>query len=683
MKWLKGFGTDWRGRGGGRLGMALLVFAWGCAVEPPSAPNIVDFTLNIPVANDTTHIGKIIGDRDFLQTAPGGGMALNFSKEVGRAEVGDRLSLRPQELEVHTPVGEIKVPGQSFALPPILLSQLVGQNLPAGNVALIPGSQISTTVSVPLENIQSMVVREGTIAISLRNETPLTLTDMVLVLVDQGRGGAVVDQADLGTLAPRASAAGQFVLSGKEISGNLQVEVTGRSQDATDVTVTDDDRLEVSASLSDLVLLSVSGLIPPQEFSASQAMPFADDRVQVTRARISQGRIILRVSSGIVLLTQIDLSLDDLKKPDGSPNVWSIDLEQGESEDVVFDLTENDFEPINPLELRFSYQAHTVGAQTPAALESGQEIAVQALTEELVMSRVEGKLNQLSLPMPEVEREIGFPDGLNNLSLAGASLDIYFTSGIGFLADVNLVIRGVNKFGQEGKVDVVERFPRGSAENPVSTQVTVTRGELTPFINLLPSQLFIEPEVRVGDGREVEVIEPADWVSIDSVVFHTEPRLTVEDSTYIDVEPRDIGFRDPRTRTRIESGLDSAVIATFLENSMPIGVGVRLFVAPRKEEVFTNPIVTIPRLERRPFRVEAAPVDAQGHSAGTTKLAPDPYILEKERVVQFLQDPLYSGIRIYLPKTDGEVEVRATDFVNVQATLRLDLNLNEDVVKGE
>jgi len=663
--------------------MALLALAQGCAIEPPAAPNIVDFTLNIPVANDTTRIGKIIGDRDFLQTAPNGGMALNFSKEVGRTEVGDRLGLQPQGLEFHTVIGEIEIPGQDLSLAPIPLSQLVGQDLPAGTVALIPGTPVSASQAMPLENLQSLVVQEGSLAISLRNETPITLTDMVLTLVDEGRGGVVVDRAELGTIAPGSSASGVFVLNGKDISGTLRVDVEGRSQDAVNVTVEDDDRLEVSARLSDLVLLAVTGIIPPQEFEASQALPFPDDRVQVVKALIQQGRLIFRVTSGIALLTEVEIRLDDLRRADGTVNVFVIDVEQGESEDVVFDLTENEFTPLNPLELRFSYKASTVGAGEPATLDVTQDITVEAITERLGLTRVEGKLNQLPLPMPEVEREIGFPDGLNNISMAGAAMDIYFTSGIGFLADVDLKIRGVNKFGQEGRVDAVERFPRGDAENPVSTQVTVTRGELTPFINLLPTQLFIEPEVRIGDGREVEVIEPTDWVSIDSVVFRTSPRLTVEDSTFIDVEPRDIGFRDPKTRTRVESGLDSGVVATVLENSMPIGVGVRLFVATRKEEVFTNPILTIPRLTRGPFRVDPAPVDAQGHSAGTTKREPEPYILEKERALLFLQDPLFSGTRIYLPKTNGEVEVLDRDFVNVQATLRLELNLTEEVVKGE
>lgn len=665
----------------------------GCAIEPPAAPSTL-FTLNIPISSDTTHVSKITEDREFLKIDPtSGGMALNFSREVGRAEVGERLSLRPQELAVETAIGPIEFPGVAFDLPPIALSTLVGRDLPAGTVPLIPGGEIRTSVDVPLEQLQSLVVQEGGLQLTLGNETPITLTDMALTLIDRGRGDAVVAKAVLGTIGPGASALGVLDLSGKDISGNLTVEVTGRSQEATNATVSDDDRLVVTGGMTDLVLLAVEGFIPPQEFAESQAITFPDDRVQVTTARIQDGKLTLRVTSGIVLLTQMRLQLDDLTKPDGSVNVFDIELEQGASEEIVFDLAENDFTPIDPLELRFSYTAHTVGAQTPARLEVGQVITVEVLTEPLILSRVEGRLNGLSLPIPEVEREVEFPDGLNNISLAGAGLDIYFTSRVGFLAEVNLVIRGINKFGQEGRVDVTQRFQRENAADTVfSTQASVAPDELTPFINLLPSQLFIETDVRIGDGRQVEVIEPTHWVSIDSIVFHTSPQLTIEDSTYIDVEPRDIGFRDRRTRERIETnyceaadprcgGEDGAAIHTILDNSMPIGVGVRLFAAPRKEDVFTNPVVTVPRLERRPFRVDPAPVDAQGHSAGVSHLEPVPYILDKDRVLQFLQDPLYSGVRIYLPESAGQVELLNTDWLYVQSNLEIKLVLDENLVK--
>lgn len=667
----------------GLAAAALLAGLWaGCAIEPPAAPS-TQFTLNIPVTADTTRVSTITEDREFLRIDPeSGGMALNFAREVGRAEVGNRLSVRPQELAVRTEIGPIEVPGQRFDLPPVALSSLLGRDLPPGTVPLIPGGEIDTAVDVPLEQLQSLVVQQGSLQVSLRNATPLTLTDMVLTLVDRGRGGTVVTRAELGTIAPGASALGVLDLSGRDISGSLRVDVTGRSQEATNVTVGADDRLEVGAAMSDLVLLAVSGFIPAQEFEDSQALTFPDDRVQVTTARIQEGKLTLRVTSGIVLLTQMQLRLDDLTRPDGTVNVFDIELDRGESQDIVFDLSDNTFAPVDPLELRFSYAARTVGAQTPASLEAGQAITIEVITEPLILSRVEGRLNRLSLPIPEVEREVEFPDGLNNIALSGAGLDVYFTSRVGFLAEVNMVIRGINKFGQEGRVDVQQRFQRENAADTVfSTQATVAPEELTPFINLLPTQLFIDTDVRIGDGRQVEVIEPSHWVSIDSVVFHTAPRLTVEDSTYIDVEPRDIGVRDRRTRERVETNFEEARIHTVLENSMPIGVGVRLFVARSKDEVFTNPIVTVPRLERRPFRVDPAPVDAQGRSTGTATLEPDPYVLEKERVLQFLQDPLYSGVRIYLPETAGQVELLNTDWVYVQANLEIRLLLDENLVK--
>jgi hypothetical protein len=86
-----------------------------------------------------------------------------------------------------------------------------------------------------------------------------------------------------------------------------------------------------------------------------------------------------------------------------------------------------------------------------------------------------------------------------------------------------------------------------------------------------------------------------------------------------------------------------------------------------------------------PFQVPAAPVDANGLSDGTVTATQELPIL-KEQVLQFFleDDPnqsLFAGVRVTLPETGGEVEVRATDFINVIAGLRVELELNEDLVK--
>ena len=57
-----------------------------------------------------------------------------------------------------------------------------------------------------------------------------------------------------------------------------------------------------------------------------------------------------------------------------------------------------------------------------------------------------------------------------------------------------------------------------------------------------------------------------------------------------------------------------ARVITDLENSIPLGVGVRLYVGRTPETVYTNPIITVPNVGSDPFQAVAAPVDSDGYS---------------------------------------------------------------------
>ena len=181
-------------------------------------------------------------------------------------------------------------------------------------------------------------------------------------------------------------------------------------------------------------------------------------------------------------------------------------------------------------------------------------------------------------------------------------------------------------------------------------------------------------------------------------MFRTEPRFSVLDTTQIDPDVQDVSYRDSETRDKIETNFIGARVVTEIESSIPVGVGVRLFVAHSRADVYTHPTITVPPGDEPPFQVSAAPVGAGGLSSGSVSQT-DTLDLVKEEVLEFIledclggpepasgrcprgPDSLFSGVQVTLPPSGGEVEVRATDFVNVIAALRLELELNVDLVK--
>ena len=654
----------------------------GCTVKKPQVPS-TNFTVSIPVADDMTTIQEVAEDREeFLRIDDENLMTLDFSVDFERREeIGNRLKVTPTSNSFGTPIGDIALPGQEIPEINLSLNSLLGQDIPSGTAPLIPARDIDSRVEIPLKDVQSVVIAEGGLDISVTNGLPMPLSDLKLTLVDLGNGGVLVDELALGDVEANGGASeGAFELDGKDISGNLAISITGGTAEVTNVTVGEDPSLDIAVTLRELVVIEATAVIPQQEFSDSQVLAFPDDRIQVSRALISEGGLILQVRNDIPVVMEIELSLDDLKKPNGEINSFLVnDLTPGEVREVVFDLDDNEFVPEDPLELRISYGVRTADSGTPITISSGGEIKIEAITEALVFSRVEGVLNGISLPIDPVTEKVEFPEGLDNVAIAATSVAVHLTSGVGFKSRIDLDIQGTNSKGETGSLQISEVFERGDPDNPVELVIAPDSEELTAFLNLLPTTVVVEPTVLLGDGVGTEVIEPSHWVQIDRVEFQAPARFRIKGDTQIQPDPIFRELSDDTARERIDNSLVSARVITNIENHLPLGIKVSLLVADTKEEVYTNPILRIPK--EGAFEVNAAPTDASGRVSQS--LTNEQEIeLGPEDVKVFLRDGgVYTGVLVQLAGTDGDVELFGTDYVNVQAAAQIIMELNEDLVK--
>ena len=670
----------------------------GCTVKPPQVPS-TNFTISIPVANDRTTIQEVASDRsDFLKIDDQELLTVDFASDFNRREVvGNRLQVTPTSNTFGTPIGAINIPGQDLPDITVGMNAILGQDLEAGaTVPLIPSSSFSVNEVLPaLVGVRSLTVSEGGIQIDMTNNLPIALSELRLVLSDQGDSSldipaGVIDELDLGNLATGESASGTFSLAGRQISALLGIAVTGTTAEGQNVVIDADAALTIGAALSDLTVEEAFAVIPPQEFADSQVLAFPDDRIQVTRAVISEGGLTFKVTNEIEIIMEIELSLDDLNKADGTTNTFLITgLEPGQESEVSFNLDENEFAPDNPLELGISYVVRTSDSGDPVRVFSSGEVKVEAITENLVFSRVEGILNGVSLPLDPVTRAVDFPAGLDNISLASTALSVNLTSGIGFRSSIDLDIQGTNSKGETGSLQITEVFQRGDPDNPVQLTLAPPSDELTAFLNLLPTEVTVTPTVQMGDGEGVEIIEPDHWVQVDDVRFVTQGVFQLKEDTRIEADPIFRRLQDDDARDRISSNLDSASVVTTIENHLPIGVRVSLRVAPNAEDVYgsddlfennqANGYLRIP--QQGAFEVGAGTVGADGRvMQSATSL--QRISLSDEDVLVFLRaDGVHTGVLVELDATPGDVALLGSDFVNVEAGAEIFMELNEDLVK--
>ena len=689
-------------RGAGKYGWlgALLVAGAlaGCTVKPPQVPS-TNWVVSISVADDRTTIEQVVSDRsDFLKIDDESLLTVDFTSDFNRREeVGNRLRVTPTSNTFGTPIGAINLPGQDLPNITVGLNAILGQDLETGaTVPLIPGGGFEVDKVLPvLVGVRSLTVSEGSIQIDMINNLPLTLSSVRLALSDQGDSSldipaGVIDELDLGTVASGASASGTFSLAGRQISSALAISVTGQTEEGQNVVIDADAALSIAASISELTVERAFAVIPPQEFSASQVLAFPDDRIQVTRAVISEGGLTFNVTNEIDIIMEIELRLDDLRKADGSTNTFLITgLEPGQVSTVSFDLDDNEFAPEDPLELRISYAVRTKDSGEPVQIFSTGEVLVEAVTEDLVFSRVEGILNRVSLPVPSLTQTVDFPAGLDNVALQSTALSVNLTSGIGFRSSIDLDIQGTNSKGETGSLLISEVFQRGDPDNPVALTLAPSSEDLTDFLNLLPTEVTVTPTVQMGDGEGTEVIEPDHWVQIDEVNFVTQGIFRLKNDTRIEPDPIFRRQSDAEARDRISANLDSASVVTEIENHLPIGVRVSLRVAPNAEDVYgsedlfdnnqANGYLRIPK--DGAFEVGAGQVDANGRVTKSTTSRQRITLSDDDALVFLREDGIYTGVLIELDQTPGDVALLGTDFVNVVAGAEIYMELNEDLVE--
>ena len=689
-------------RGAGKYGWlgALLVAGAlaGCTVKPPQVPS-TNWVVSISVADDRTTIEQVVSDRsDFLKIDDESLLTVDFTSDFNRREeVGNRLRVMPTSNTFGTPIGAINLPGQDLPNITVGLNAILGQDLETGaTVPLIPGGGFEVDEVLPvLVGVRSLTVSEGSIQIDMINNLPLTLSSVRMALTDQGDSSldipaGAIDELDLGTVASGASASGTFSLAGRQISSALAISVTGQTEEGQNVVIDADAALSIAASISELTVERAFAVIPPQEFSASQVLAFPDDRIQVTRAVISEGGLTFNVTNEIDIIMEIELRLDDLRKADGSTNTFLITgLEPGQVSTVSFDLDDNEFAPEDPLELRISYAVRTEDSGEPVQIFSTGEVLVEAVTEDLVFSRVEGILNRVSLPVPSVTQTVDFPAGLDNVALQSTALSVNLTSGIGFRSSIDLDIQGTNSKGETGSLLISEVFQRGDPDNPVALTLAPSSEDLTDFLNLLPTEVSVTPTVQMGDGEGTEVIEPDHWVQIDEVNFVTQGIFRLKNDTRIESDPIFRRQSDAEARDRISANLDSASVVTEIENHLPIGVRVSLRVSPNAEDVYgsedlfennqANGYLRIPK--DGAFEVGAGQVDANGRVTQSTTSRQRITLSDDDALVFLREDGIYTGVLIELDQTPGDVALLGTDFVNVVAGAEIYMELNEDLVE--
>ena len=666
----------WKTLGPGVLGL-LACLLTQCTVKQPQVPS-TEFVISIPVADDLTTIDDVAADRsEFLNIAADGRMALDFSTDEARREsVGDRLTVGTTETAFSSEIPDIdielpNIPGASIPIPL--------PNTPGGIAVNIPPQELSGSETIGTGIDDPLQVRRGQLDVTITNNLPLGMETFALTMF----GGT----ATFTDLPAGGSDTRPIVLDNTTIGDQIEIGFAAVTIEDS-VAITGLSSIDIELRFTELIVL-----IPPQDFGIPEsAIEIPTDQIAVQTAAFTRGRLDFVITNNTNLgIGKLDLNMRELRRANGESVRFGIDQPLSAGATAIAstgDLTAAEFQPDNPAALLMSFVGATDTLEVGVPFVSrNNTIDVVARTDSFIFGEVTGTINRIRMPIDSLGTTVDFPDGLDRVAIDQATAQVFLQSAVNLESSINIRIRGTNKAGNTEFVDIETVFDRGTPEAPSHEVIEIDPDQLRTFLNNLPTDIVVFPEVFIGSGDPGESIAAQHWVQIDSVIFNAPARFAIEGATQIRPDPELQTLSDEEARRRISDNLVSASVFTNIENHLPIGIRVRLMVAPDLRDVYTNPILTIPRSTEEPFKVPAAPVNENGRVTESEFEPPvgEPatdVTLTKDEILVFLrQGGVYTGVLVELDETDGIVELLATDFIQVQAAARVIMELNEELVK--
>jgi len=651
-------------------GLAGSLLIMQCSFKEPNLS--YEQALNLPLAYEKFTMAEIVRDDENLY-ARGDSVFFQFEESIDPFFIGDKLKIGPIAEDFEGQLGKITLPAQGTAQVELGLTEIYpeaasldGQNVAVPSFSFGP---LNKSLS-PYEKFLWVTVESGTVGITIVNNLAVPLGPPLSLKVIDSQNGAVITSATYDQeVLPGQSVTQVLDLSGKRIPNTLAVEVSGASPGSRGQTVRVDagSSFEIRATIGEITATEVVAQVPSQEVQKQNTIT-VQDSIVVTEAAIKSGSLQLNLRGTLAVDAMLLYEIPDFVSPFGEPLKDSLTLRAGgqEASRIVLDgYTLRPFDQSRGNQrLRFNWTFRTVDTGTNFVhMRSGDYLRASVAVSEVKFSRITGILDRISVDVEPFTKEIDIPSELDSVYFENARLELAIVNGINFPAESNLILTGEGHQGSTVNLEIKARIAAALGAGVPQTTVIVLdkrNSRIVEFLNALPRKIHLFGDVQVGDGSRTGTVSESDFVQgavrISAPLALSLPAQSVESkvSKFDDLSKED--------RERIRDNLMSARIQARMANHFPVGASAEIHVATRDTAVFKTPELVIGPITIGAGRVEASGVVTEA-TANEVDLA-----LTKEQLRVFEQSPLYVGIRVSLPGTNGQV-VRAmlSDYLEVSA----------------
>lgn len=662
----------------------VMLFTMGaCSFETPQAPKW-DATLSIPLINRHYTMQQLIDEESSLYSDSLGQVHYLFATELDSFRVGNQLTFEQFSNFYNTPIGQMPVasPGSENLI--VTLSEIYPEAAALdGRTTVVPAFNfdLGKRVLSPYDGFDWLEIASGTMTIHLNNNLMVTLgSPLHFALLDTRADTVVVGYDYSGEVAPGGEFSRVIDLAGKKFSNQLSLEISGSSPGSRnqEVLISAAASFTINVSISDLQVRSARARISSLEVT-DRREALIDRGVAVSFARIKQGTVRLQLSSQLPIPATVSITMPDFISSGGDMVTETIILNGTGTVSRVLNFAGYRFEPeAAPLGEQTVLLVWTV--QTPGSganyvtIQSSDEVNVSFSVENMIFSEVTGTFQGKSVAINPTTYSVDVLEGIDSVHFENAQLEMRLRNGINFPVQTDLLLEGVNDTGRRVEMRIQETILAGESNGqPVESQIVLTRNNsnVSDFLNALPSSIRVSGTVTIGGTGFIGTVRESDavtgTVNIDAPLSFSLPSQSVEiegDSLAIDEDARE----------QIRDNLHDGKLAARILNHLPLGASISFYFGRSESTIFSTPALVI-----GPVSVQPASLDADTGLVLEPLLSEVTLALTEEQLKVFDTAPLFSGLLVDFPGTDGHlVRIIRTDYIDIRAVAQINSTIDTD-----
>lgn len=647
----------------GKFGLGLFVIVVfltivQCSIKKPEAPEWnTQFT--VPVINRTYPMEELVEkiDQEGIQFDQDSNVVYSFSDDIDTVRLDtDNLTTDDLSYSVAQPVGSIDLDAPVIDPVSTDYTEIIG--LATGSVPAT-GFQLSNSMPT-IDSYQQATVSTARLWIVVENNLGLDLDQVDVTLRDVTLGSTIGTQSISGGVPSGSVDSLSFVLDGRTISNQFEVQTDCHTPGGTVLSASDKDLAVTARFVDGISVTSAIAKVPAMTREFQQQVDLGESD-PVYRAVLSSGQLELTVSNNTALDATLEIVLPDLVQG-VQPLTVSRVVAPNSSSQVSIDISGYELAPSDstaPQQISVDVTANCPGTgDVMVTVDESDDFAVTASLTGLEFSSVTGRFASTEATFDPTTQEIDVPKGFDQIELQRAIVTLEVENHVEMAGTVDLVLNGDN-----GKTHnftgVIDAGTPGGA-----TVSLIVDSAVADFLSPLPSQIDISGTATFGDGVTVSTVNADDFVYAQVHILAPLEFVMGETQIDADIESEEIEQDD------IDIVTDHVVEARFvytITNHLPLGVDIDILLGSDSTTLMSSPGLTISGLS-----VAAAPVVA-GLVVDSISTG-EQYILLDSADIQVLKnDTLYIGQEIILHSTNGQV-VRLTnnDWLRVEGYVQVE-----------